>query len=879
MTKNAIWTSQIDDLTPYAEGNKDESVLTEEEESSISPSSSAGSSPRNNKSELLGSIKPNNQKVTMEHSSKAEKDLPTDVETPEKVDIDAASHVEESAVRNEYDKKELNKDDDDDDEVIVKNPDTGNSNLHNATPSLVTEESTSQDDEETKDGVSESQEDVEMQQSQGVEEIQPKRDQAEEDKVIETQRGVEDNELQEEREMAIGKSPEKEKCDISVLEKVEIEPEMINSPAQEPDVVMETEATELQNCEPEVDDNTLIDHDTTKSSPGRNIHSDISEDDKNRHSPTRDLLAISQMEESSSPADNERNPSYSSGEKVEKIEFHPGVKDTANEPGSETDGDVSTVPIVTLDEIPEEFDEDVQKKRSEIRTSDDDSDDSDSADDDDQQPSTRKDIGLVPYSDQSSESISDAMSPSTTSQDSKMEFVPKSCNMEGGKVSVSEIPPLNQTSDSHPVHTLLAATPEPVTLDTTTNVESRLDCLLKSTKKKSIAGFYCPVPDCGRVFMHKHTIIAHIKFRHKLNNKEATEMAEKAESVSPNKREVPKNEREDLNKILCSRGWYLKIDAYIYEDEIDEVLVSTPVQGVRHGIVECVRQLFEHPPSNFNYNLASKYLESYWPLLGSCTTQASPEVDDFSDVSSMIEATYSNLEDDANLSQSSQEVDTGFLQSSHGEAPISEERKDDAKNFAESAEPIPVKKETKNKLTQTNGAKGQIMSISDHIIVPTSQGKLKKHHPERSKYNPSPTVMSGMAFGKTTTRTLAIQVCLPKPYKQNTVGNSKVAYGVPGTHSKKFKIKPKKPPVPASKAISTNSKNNNAKRCVMLFLLFFLFEVLNSKVFSQESYFIIYLYMSFVSFRILLNVLLNLRFVNGKLTSGSETFYSSLHWP
>ncbi|XP_078493187.1 uncharacterized protein LOC100184243 [Ciona intestinalis] len=133
----------------------------------------------------------------------------------------------------------------------------------------------------------------------------------------------------------------------------------------------------------------------------------------------------------------------------------------------------------------------------------------------------------------------------------------------------------------------------------------------------------CPVETCDRVFRHKHTIQAHLEFRHKMSAKKATEMSEKAEIIEkpppPPKPQSSSSTKPTFDDISTSKGWFWPVDDFLFQ-ELDEVLIHKTsynrkkYSNLRASLTRDVMCLFGSAPLSFDLTLAQNNIENIWEM-------------------------------------------------------------------------------------------------------------------------------------------------------------------------------------------------------------------------------------------------------------------------
>nr|XP_039271872.1 uncharacterized protein LOC120346223 isoform X2 [Styela clava] len=265
--------------------------------------------------------------------------------------------------------------------------------------------------------------------------------------------------------------------------------------------------------------------------------------------------------------------------------------------------------------------------------------------------------------------------------------------------------------------------------------------IISSEKSKSIRhpGYVCPIGDCGRIFQHKHTIVAHIKFRHRRSQTVSETLAETAKEavvketekvVSPDKTLV------DNNMLLSSRMWYLRVDEFIHEEIEDKPSDTGGNTEPRTFLIECVRTLFENPLTNFNYNAACKYLQTSWHSLTKKPSKSEPfDADSMEDAFSSVDFSF--------LESNNVRIDQGASLTSKTGTPVisvnETEHEEGIQNNANNRKKKSTKLKTKKILKSTPSNISDQSSEVNH--TPTD-----KNLPCNSKLNSSPTVMTRLSL-------------------------------------------------------------------------------------------------------------------------------------
>lgn len=161
---------------------------------------------------------------------------------------------------------------------------------------------------------------------------------------------------------------------------------------------------------------------------------------------------------------------------------------------------------------------------------------------------------------------------------------------------LSSLPPLTATSQN-----------------TNTVDESKLTDGDVSTEEMSSSKFkyICPMSMCEREFSHRHTVQAHIEFRHNKRPEEAMEIASSAMEII-NEAE-PENDLGKIEEKLQSQGWFPIVDDFLHEDILLDT--NTP-QAIRENlsehVFETVKYLYPDTTPLIDFKMAAAYIDENW---------------------------------------------------------------------------------------------------------------------------------------------------------------------------------------------------------------------------------------------------------------------------
>ncbi|XP_076819047.1 uncharacterized protein LOC143464891 isoform X2 [Clavelina lepadiformis] len=171
-----------------------------------------------------------------------------------------------------------------------------------------------------------------------------------------------------------------------------------------------------------------------------------------------------------------------------------------------------------------------------------------------------------------------------------------------------------------------ALKPQPQLSETRSLTEASPELVVEGVKTahRDHTFIRCPVGSCSKVYQHRHTVQAHLEFRHKIDPKKAGKMAKSAKRVTSDDQNdallLQSNQQAGVGTwaigvdIRKSQGWYWSIDEFILE-EFDSTPPSSLLRrdpSLRSSIGRDIITLFGSAPHGYDLAAAENYIKTNW---------------------------------------------------------------------------------------------------------------------------------------------------------------------------------------------------------------------------------------------------------------------------